>query len=292
MLEGPFALAFGAGMVATINPCGFAMLPAYLSYFVGTPSPGRAPASLGRAAVVGAAVTAGFALVFAVVGTIVSHASQTLLDYVPYVTVIIGVVLAVLAVAMLRGFEPTLRLPKLDKGGGSREVGSMFLFGVSYAVASLGCTIGPFLGVTASTFREESTLSGIATFVVYGLGMGVVVVSLTFYTALARTGLVNALRRATPYMNRVAGAVLLLAAAYVTYYGIYEIRAERSSTVVRDPIVEYFVARQGDASTWIQQVGPVRLALTLAAAAMVLAVTVRLAHGQRRARVEPPSERL
>ena len=28
-------LAFSAGMVATLNPCGFAMLPAYLSYFMG-----------------------------------------------------------------------------------------------------------------------------------------------------------------------------------------------------------------------------------------------------------------
>jgi len=30
MLEGPFALALAAGMAATVNPCGFALLPAYL----------------------------------------------------------------------------------------------------------------------------------------------------------------------------------------------------------------------------------------------------------------------
>ena len=28
MIEAPIALAFAAGMVATVNPCGFAMLPA------------------------------------------------------------------------------------------------------------------------------------------------------------------------------------------------------------------------------------------------------------------------
>ena len=38
---------------------------------------------------------------------------------------------------------------------------SMFLFGVSYAVASLSCTIGPFLAVTTSTFRSESWLTGL-----------------------------------------------------------------------------------------------------------------------------------
>ncbi len=31
----PVAHAFGAGMIATINPCGFALLPAYLSLFLG-----------------------------------------------------------------------------------------------------------------------------------------------------------------------------------------------------------------------------------------------------------------
>ena len=34
-MDAPLALAFTAGMVATVNPCGFAMLPAYLSYFLG-----------------------------------------------------------------------------------------------------------------------------------------------------------------------------------------------------------------------------------------------------------------
>ena len=35
MIDAPLALAFTAGMVATVNPCGFAMLPAYLSFFLG-----------------------------------------------------------------------------------------------------------------------------------------------------------------------------------------------------------------------------------------------------------------
>ena len=35
MIRGHLALAFSAGMIATVNPCGFAMLPAYLSYFLG-----------------------------------------------------------------------------------------------------------------------------------------------------------------------------------------------------------------------------------------------------------------
>lgn len=280
MLEGPFALAFAAGMVATINPCGFAMLPAYLSYFLG--SEDRDHTGLGRAVVVGLCVTAGFVAVFAITGTIISSLSRALLDYVPYLTVVIGIALIVLAVAMLFGFAPLLRLPKLEKGTGSRELGSMFVFGVSYATASLGCTISTFLAVTATTFAHQSFLSGLATFVMYGLGMGVVVISLTVYTALARNGLVRWLRRAMPYVNRVAAALLLLSGAYITYYGIYEIRANRSDIVVNDPVVEYFTELQGRASTWVQNVGAVRLGLMLTLATVaVIAAFVATRRGGR-----------
>ena len=32
----PLGYAFGAGMVSAVNPCGFAMLPAYLGLYLGT----------------------------------------------------------------------------------------------------------------------------------------------------------------------------------------------------------------------------------------------------------------
>jgi len=46
VIDAPLAFAFGAGMVATVNPCGFAMLPAYLSFFLGIEDE---RASVGRA---------------------------------------------------------------------------------------------------------------------------------------------------------------------------------------------------------------------------------------------------
>ncbi|HSJ36530.1 MAG TPA: hypothetical protein VLB85_15900, partial [Acidimicrobiia bacterium] len=41
--------AFAAGMISTVNPCGFAMLPAYLGYFLGG-APGTDPEPCGLAA--------------------------------------------------------------------------------------------------------------------------------------------------------------------------------------------------------------------------------------------------
>jgi cytochrome c biogenesis protein CcdA len=282
VIEGPFAYAFSLGLVATVNPCGFAMLPAYLSYFLGLEGDPDAQRSVLRAVAVGGTLTAGFVTVFAIVGLVIENISHAVLDVIPYATVVIGAGLVLLALAMLAGFEPNLRVPKLQKGTGSRELWSMFLFGVSYAVASVGCTIGTFLAVTSTTFHRQSVVSGTATFVMYGLGMGSVVVFLTIATALAKTSVARGLRRVLPHVHRISAVVLLLSGAYVTYYGWYEIRTRDS--IRRDPLVDYFNARQADVSNWIANVGPARIGLVLTAS-IAIAVGIPLLSRRRRHRV-------
>ena len=34
-MDAPLAWAFATGMAATVNPCGFALLPTYLTYYLG-----------------------------------------------------------------------------------------------------------------------------------------------------------------------------------------------------------------------------------------------------------------
>ena len=265
MIRGSLALAFSAGMVATVNPCGFAMLPAYLSYFLGIDQTAGSSSwrNVGRALAVGGTLTAGFIAVFGVFGIIHERFTSSLLEYTSYVTIMIGVALVLLGVAMLRGFELTVKLPKLSKGMGGRELSSMFLFGVSYAIASLGCTIGTFLVVVAPTFREENFLSGVAAFVLYGLGMGAVVIFLTVATALAKTSMVKRLRQMMKYVNRVSGVLLVATGLYLGYYGWYEIRVN-DGDLDRSPIVDWFQARQRSVQGWIDDFGPVRLGLICA----------------------------
>ncbi len=244
MIDAPFALAFTAGMVATVNPCGFAMLPAYLGYFLGLDTastkggaePGGATAGLLRALVVGAVVSAGFLLLFAVAGAVVSWTSFGVGRWSPWLTVAIGLVLVGVGIGFVRGWEPKVALPRLDKGGRSRGLWSMFVFGLSYAIASLSCTIGPFTSVVAGAFSRESFVSGVATFLAYGAGMSLLLMALTVTLALAERGLVTGLRKALPYIQRVSGAVMVLMGAYLTWYGIYEIRTIDGQSATRGPV--------------------------------------------------------
>lgn len=266
MIDAPLAAAFTAGMIATVNPCGFVMLPAYLGYFLGIDQgdDGPSSASVGRALLVGTVVSLGFLLLFAVAGALVSWTSVAVGELTPWLTVGIGVILFGMGVAFLVGWEPALALPRLDKGGRSRGLWSMFVFGISYAVASLSCTIGPFVSVVATTFSRESVTSGIATFVAYGLGMALLLMVLTVSLALARQGVLAKLRRALPYFTRIAGGIMLIAGAYLTWYGIYEIRLvlRGQQDPTRGP-VGFVTSLSTDISSWLGDLDPLQVALLL-----------------------------
>jgi len=229
MIDGAFALAFTAGMVATVNPCGFAMLPAYLSSFLGLHEPEddrSTAASLRRALLVSAAVSLGFLVVFVILGAAIRGGAEWITDYAKYASIVIGAGLIVLGGAMLSGWRLPLSAPKLERGGRDRTLRSMFVFGVSYAVASLGCTIGPFLAVVLSGFTRDGFASGMVSIVTYGLGMAVVLTALTVTLALAKGGLLRWLRAALPYVDRVAGLFLILAGGYLVYYWIFNLATD------------------------------------------------------------------
>lgn len=289
MIDVPFALALTAGMVATVNPCGFAMLPAYLSFFLGVESEGAgrqdrgARVSIGRGLLVGVAVTSGFAVTFGLIGLVVYHLTSTVYDVGPWITVVIGIALVGFGIALLAGFEPSVRLPTLDRGGRTRGLLSMAVFGVSYAVASLGCTLPLFLALASGTFRSTNVVSGVLWFLTYALGMGLVLTALTLGLALAKHSLVRSLRRVLPYVQRIAGGLLVVAGAYVAYYGVYEIRFG-SDALRRDGVVDRVTGWSSDISDWVQDTGGTRIALLLGAAvttAVLYVVTRRTATRSR-----------
>ncbi|MEY2438437.1 MAG: cytochrome c-type biosis protein [Acidimicrobiaceae bacterium] len=262
MIDVDLALAVTTGMVFTVNPCGFAMLPAYLSFFVGVEQgadvAADARASVARALAVAIAVTVGFATSYALLGLVVSRLTDGVYDVAPWVSVLIGLALVSFGVALLAGYAPNLRTPHLDKGGRTRGFGSMVLFGVSYAVASLGCTLGLFLGVMSTNFGRGFA-SGVAYFSAFAAGFFLVVASLTVAIALAEHSLVRTVRRVLPFVNRIAGALLVLTGAYVAWYGVVSIRTPTSS----DGVVDKVTLWSSDASDWVQRTGGTTIALVL-----------------------------
>lgn len=279
MIDAPLALAFASGMLATVNPCGFAMLPAYLGYFLGVEAgvEGGARdvrASVSRSLGVGLSVSAGFLLVFSAVGVAIYHLSASIYEWIPWATIVIGVGLIVLGLAMLRGFEPVVALPKLNRGGRTRDGHSMFVFGVSYAIASISCALPLFTGAVAGTFRRENLVSSLAVFVAYALGMTLVLLALTVSMGMAHQSLVHWLRRAQPYITRASGLLLVIAGAYLAHYGWYERRVRAGEAGDGSPIVDTVTGWSSSIAEWVTDIGATRLGFLLALAlATVLTAT-------------------
>ena len=224
------AFAFGVGMVALINPCGFGLLPAYLGFFLGQED--KEPSkwvSLNRAQGVGLAMTLGMLVVFAFVGLIIGGLQESFAGRLPYFNIFLGFALIILGVAMLRGFQLNLKIPKLQKGGSSGSFASMFLFGMSYATASLTCTIGLFTvainsgSLTAGPGGGGFTSSFGALFS-YGLGMGLLVTMITLFLALGKRGLVSKFNSILPKINFISAILLIIVGPYSIGYGIWELQ--------------------------------------------------------------------
>jgi cytochrome c-type biogenesis protein len=233
-------LALAAGLVAAVNPCGFALLPVYLSLFVLEEQPSRGVA-VARALRATAAMTAGFAAVFAVFGLAIAPVAGSVQRYLPGFTVVLGLVIVAAGLWVVAGRAlPALRLNRTSRSPRRQmtaSLPSMVGFGASYATASLGCTIAPFLAVVVTTFRAGSTTEGIALFLAYAAAMGVVVGTAAVAVALARADLVHRLRRAGALLARPAGALLVLAGGYVAWYGAWELRVLQAGAGT-DPVVE------------------------------------------------------
>lgn len=216
-------LSFLRGLVAAVNPCGFVLLPTYLMFFLGADTSevsaglGFRRASIRRALVVSSALTAGFMSVFIVVGLVTYNFTSWIQQNARYATIVIAVGLVVVGIAMLTGRGVGLALPRLDVGGRDRGVRSMFLFGVAYAVASLGCTIGLFLP-TLIAVRSNGVFGALGNVAAYAAGMGLLITALTVSLAVAKIGLLGVLRRGMHRVETIAGVFVVLSGLYLAYY--------------------------------------------------------------------------
>jgi cytochrome c-type biogenesis protein len=273
-IDGRFATSFSAGLVAAVNPCGFVLLPTYLLYFLGMENlrPGTERSSIRRALKVSVAVSTGFLLVFVVIGAIYKWSTTWFVEKAPWISLAIGLALIALGIAMILGYRIPFTTPKLDIGQRDRTVRSMFVFGVAYAVASIGCTIGPFSAVVLGAVSTDGIAHGVVAIGLYGLGMGLIVTGLTVTLAMANTALLAVLRKGMAVFEYVAGVFVLLTGFYLSWYWYNSIRDHND-----DRVISKATSWQESLASFIQrnQTTVVVAACVAIVAAMVAALVLR-----------------
>ena len=223
--------AFVAGMVATVNPCGFVMLPAYLTMYVGDDqgadgARNGVPRQLVKALYVSAALGLGFVLLFGTVGILITAGARSVASAFPWIAFALGFIMAGLGAYILAGGK--LYTARAASAAGrigdprDRSLRGYFLFGISYAVASLSCTLPIFLGLVSSSLATGGFLNAVGQFLAYALGMTVVIAVLTIGIGVMKGALVDRIRSVMPYVNSISAGILILVGGYLVFYWLTE----------------------------------------------------------------------
>lgn len=234
----PITVALAAGGLATLNPCGFSLLPALLSFQVGAREERlpRTGTRIGQGLLAGTMVAVGFLSVFAALALPVSYGARLVADAIPWVGVALGIALMATGAVALVGKH--LRVASVERyhAGRGRDLAPMFAFGMGYGLASLGCTLPLFLSLVSATLDTEGWDGSLVVFAAYAAGMTAVLTALTLGAALIRDGVSRRLRRLLPHVNRLSGGLLVLAGSYQAYYWA-RLQLGPSATIADDPIV-------------------------------------------------------
>jgi cytochrome c biogenesis protein CcdA len=221
----PVGYAFAAGMVASVNPCGALMLPSYVFFQLGATdeTDARTGERILKALRLAIAATAGFAVIFGLVGVVVSVGGRWLTDLFPWAGLIIGLAMAGLGVWLLISHRSVgiLAASRVSVAP-ERSLSNVFLFGIAYAISSLSCTLPIFLVVVGSALTAGDWMTSLAQFMGYALGMGAVITVVTVGTSLFRQAVERWLRRVMPYVHRVSALFLIGAGVYLVYYWVFE----------------------------------------------------------------------
>jgi len=234
-------LAFGAGVLSTLNPCGFALLPAYVSYTVEqqvVAASDRQPSGwqhLLRGGLLGLPLAAGFLLVFLVAGFMLALGGRLLVHLFPWLAILVGMGLILLGGWTLftgRALEiPGLGMvatklnratPETRAEASPRVLRAAWIFGLGYGLSSLGCTLPVFLLVVGTAITAGGVGGAMLVLFTYAAGMALVLLAV----ALAATQLGDLLRSAVfpllRWVQPVAALFLIAAGGYIV---VYQLRA-------------------------------------------------------------------
>lgn len=277
-IEGNFAYSFVLGVLAAVNPCGFVLLPTYLLFFLGTreePNLGTSE-RLGRALKVSAGVSIGFLGVFFVIGVISRLFTQWIELNAKYAALAIGVVLVVGGVRMLTGWTPKFATPEIG-GTSEKTFRATVIYGVAYAVASIGCTIGFLTTAIFGSIAINGFVSGVISILLYGIGMAMLVTALTVSLAFAKTGIVTVIKNRLGVIQRLAALLVTLTGLYLVLYWYAAISETRSTAIVSR--IERW---QTKVASFLQEQGAPRLVLVMTA---IVALAVLVSRAGKREKV-------
>jgi thiol:disulfide interchange protein len=208
-----YPLVFGAGLITSLTPCVYPLIPVTVSILGAKKAESRGKAFLlALSYVLGIAVTyAALGAFAALTGALFGEVASN-----PWVNIAMAVILAALSLNMLEVFH--FRLPGLaGASAGQRKTGfvSNFVLGLVFGLVASPCT-APVLGaILLWVGQTGSVVRGSSLLFVFALGMGAFLLAVGTFSSLATT-----LPKSGDWMVRVKivmGTLLLAMAGWFCF---------------------------------------------------------------------------
>jgi len=207
------ALAFSAGVLTLFSPCSFPMLPGYVLYYMGSEAPPR------RYLSAGAACTSGILAVFSAIGLAASTLRLITPQHASLLGLIAGLIVMSMGIGVIAGLKPLLPFA-VARAPRRKGLAGAFLYGVAYGLAASGCSAPVFLSMILYAVAAGGALGpfyGAVVFLFYALGMALPLVAITALVAKAKGLALRKIAKATPWLQRASGALLIAMGAYVVF---------------------------------------------------------------------------
>lgn len=214
--------SFIAGLAAFFAPCSFAILPGYITYYISKYSnedkKRKLIINLVQGFIFGLIASIGFFTIFGFAGFGVIAVGQFIKQFIPWIAVITGIILIFIGILMFLGKDILFfKLPKIKYIQKNEKTG-IYLFGIVYAIGSLGCVFPIFLSIVIQGIAYKSILDGIYTILAYVFGMSIMMIAITTITFATKYLILKKIEKILPYIKKLSAIVLVFAGAYMIYY--------------------------------------------------------------------------
>lgn len=221
------SLALISGFLTFLTPCGLAMLPAYVSYYLGRGDSVKKLSwgkRLMKGLTLGAWAGLGIVSILSLLGLAIVVIGNVVKPFIPWLTIVGALFIIVVGFLMLVKKNFSLSLPIGVKGSG-KPTRSFYSYGVIYGLAVMSCSLPIFLAVTLGALSAGGVVGGITVFSFYAGAAGLSMILFSLALSAVRESMLRFMKGVFPYFQKAAALVIILAGVYLIYYQIAVNRA-------------------------------------------------------------------
>ena len=226
----PLSFSFGAGALTAVNPCGFAMLPIYLSMYLKR-SEGRKInfiTKFNNSILIITTIGMGFLVLFLTFGFLIGLGGELLSLLIPTISIFLGIIVLYMGFTQLIGEQSYIpffqQLASKIGNPSNTDLKSFFIFGISYGIASIGCSLPLFIALITNSIKSQDLVLSIFHFLSYALGMIFIIGLVTVFISIFSKVKIPFLNQISRKSSTISGIILCIVGIYLLIYWLTDLK--------------------------------------------------------------------